>query len=290
MPSPRQFEEREVRAADPALSPETNAALTEELRDVVGADRVRVPADRPRPTRGEFPDRQGAGAYLNQHRFTLIRATAIVLTFGAIVALATGDWWILPLAAGVHALGTMTVVLTVIRLTTTTEHPSAELAASMAEEGVPSPDERFTHMVEEFSPTERGGTSEVLSPGNNTRRTEARTGTPAAAAEQSSAMTPTADPSEPAGEGGAPDVVIWSTVASLFVLSLVLPAVSGGGWMWLLPAVMVPLLVGWAVVQRVMVTHAGDLHLRGRALAAIAACTALAVAVFCALVALAFAH
>lgn len=35
-PSPPRVEEREVRAADPQLSPETNARLTEELREVVG--------------------------------------------------------------------------------------------------------------------------------------------------------------------------------------------------------------------------------------------------------------
>ena len=52
---------------------------------------------------------QGAFSYLSMHRFQLIRASAIVLTFGAVIALVTGDWWVLPLAAGLHALGTMTV-------------------------------------------------------------------------------------------------------------------------------------------------------------------------------------
>ncbi|MDQ6606107.1 MAG: hypothetical protein M3Z06_06115 [Actinomycetota bacterium] len=41
------IEEREVRAKDPELSGRTNARLTEELREVVGADRVRVPKGRP---------------------------------------------------------------------------------------------------------------------------------------------------------------------------------------------------------------------------------------------------
>lgn len=74
------------------------------------------------------------------HRFQLIRASSIVLTFGAVVALATGKWWLLPLATGVHALGTMTVLLTSVRMTTISEHPSPTVAAALAEEGVSSPD------------------------------------------------------------------------------------------------------------------------------------------------------
>jgi hypothetical protein len=60
-------------------------------------------------------------------------------------------------------------------------------------------------------------------------------------------------PSEPAGEGGMPDLLLWATAASLMGVSILVPAATGGGWMWLLPAVMVPLLVGWVVLQRMMV-------------------------------------
>jgi hypothetical protein len=48
-------EERAVEAAAPGLSPEMNDRLTTELREVVGSDAVRVPADRPRASRGEHP-------------------------------------------------------------------------------------------------------------------------------------------------------------------------------------------------------------------------------------------
>jgi hypothetical protein len=60
---------------------------------------------------------------------------------------------------------------------------------------------------------------------------------------------------------------------------------------WLLTAVMVPLLLGWAVFQRVMVKRRNQLHdvVQGRgALAVIVRCTALPVAAFCAVVAFAF--
>jgi hypothetical protein len=289
-PNGSETEEREVRAEDPELSSETNQRLTEELREVVGEEKVRVPKDRPHATRGEHPEQHGFAANLSAHRFQLIRSSAITLTFAAIVALASGDWWILPLAAGVHALGTMTVLLTIMRMTTISEHPSAQLGAAMAEEGVSQPDERFSRMVEEFRSEPEHGASEVLSPGFNERTVEAGSDTAAADAEQSSAMTPTAGPSKPAGEGGAPDVLIWTTIASLFVLSIVLPAVMGGGWMWLLPAVMVPLLGGWVMLQRAMATRREQLRVGRRAEIAIVLLTAAAVAVFCALVALAFQH
>jgi hypothetical protein len=285
-------EVREVRAEDPGLSPETNQRLTEELREVVGEDQVRVPLDRPHATRGEHPHQHGPAASLNVNRFQLIRTSAIVLTFAAVVALVTNDWWVLPLAAGVHALGTMLVTLTIVRVTTVSEHPSPTVAAALAEEGVRNPDEHFSRMVEEFRDGPERGTSEVISPGFNERGARADTDTAAAAAEQSSAMTPTSQPSEPAA-GGAPDALVWATIVSLLVLSIVLPPLTGGSWMWLLPAVMVPLLVGWGVMQRLMVTRRNQLHetVQGRGpMVAIVVCTAVAVAGFCALVAFAFQH
>jgi hypothetical protein len=285
-------EERTVLAEDPELSSETNERLTAELRDVVGTDRVEVPADRPHASRGEHPQQHGLAATLNMHRLQVVRATAIVLTFGAVVSLITGKWWLLPLAAGVHALGTMVVTITIIRMTTISEHPSPDVAAAMAEDGVRNPDEHFSRMVEEFRQEPERGTSEVLSPGHNEREAPADSDPAEASAEQSSAMTPTSQPSRPAGEGGAPDLVIWSTVASLFIVSIVLPAAGGGGWMWLLPAVMLPLLIGWVVFQRMMITNRNAVHVEGERgpLVAIVVCTAIAVAVFCALVAFAFQH
>jgi hypothetical protein len=282
---------REVWAADPELSAETNALVTDELRRVIGADRVPVPVDRPRATQGEVPQKGTFAAYVNEHRFNFIRATAIVLTFAAIIALITNDWWLLPLAAGVHALGTMTVTLTIVRMTSVVEHPSPEVAAALAEDGVSSPDERFSQMVAEFSPIPGRGTADVISPGSNERTVAASTDPATAVGEQSSAMTPTAEPSRPGGEAAAPDVIIWATALSLLVLSIVIPPLMGGGWLWLLTAVMVPLIAAWMLVQRLMITRGGELQLRGGGpMLAIVLCTAAAVVVFCVVVALAFSH
>jgi hypothetical protein len=290
---PAGTEVREVRADDPELSLETNQRLTSELREVVGTDRVEVPADRPQATRGEHPEQRGAAARFEVNWLQAIRLGAIVLTFGAIIALITNDWWVLALAAGVHALGTMTVGLTIVRVTTTSERPSPTVAAAMAEEGVRNPDEHFSRMVEEFRDEPEHGASEVIAPDFNERSAPADTDTAAAAAEQSSAMTPTSQPSEPGGAGGAPDALVWATMGSLLVLSIALPPLTGGGWMWLVTAVMVPLLLGWAVFQRAMITRRNQVHetLQGRSpMIAIAVCTAAAVAVFCAVVAFAFQH
>jgi hypothetical protein len=290
---PAGSEVRDVRAEDPELSPETNQRLTSELREVVGTDRVEVPADRPHATRGEHPQQHGPSARFELGWFQVLRMSAMVLTFAAIIALITNDWWVLALAAGVHALGTMTVGLTIVRVTTTSERPSPTVAAAMAEEGVRNPDEHFSRMVEEFRDEPEHGASEVIAPDFNERRAPADTDTAAAAAEQSSAMTPTSQPSQPGGAGGTPDALVWATMLSLLVLSIALPPLTQGGWMWLVTAVMVPLLVGWAIFQRVMITRRNQVHeaLQGHgALIAIAVCTAGAVAVFCAMVAFAFEH
>jgi hypothetical protein len=287
-----ELEQREVRSEDPSLSPETNARLTEELRDVVGADTVTVPKDRPHASRGEHPEQHGFAAYMNIHRFQLLRSTAIMLTFGGIVALITRTWWVLPLTAGIHALGTMLVTMTIIRMTTISEHPAPDVGAALAEEGISNPDEHFSRMVEEFRAEPEHGASEVVSPGHNVRTGEAIDDPAAAAAEQSSAMTPTAGASQPGGELGTPDYLMWATTVSLLVLSVVLPAVMGGRWLWLLTAVMVPLLFGWGVLQVLLARGVDLVHIEGRRgpLVGIVACTVLAVVAFCAVVAVAFAH
>jgi hypothetical protein len=287
-----ELEQREVRAADPALSPETNARVTRELREALGTDHVSVPADRPHPSRGEQPAKGNALAYLTQNRLRIITGLFIALTFGAIIALVTDTWWLLPLAAGIHALGTMTVMAVVLGLTTVTEHPSPELAAAMSYEGVSSPDDRFSRMVAEFRPGDPGvGAAGVLSSGNDERAVSASVDPARAGAEQSSAMTPTAEPSAAAGEGGTPDFILWATALGLAILSIVVPLFSRGSDMWLLTAVMLPLIAGWMLLQRLLVNHGDAVRLRGRGpLVLVVGCTAVAVAVFCAVVALAFQH
>lgn len=65
-------------------------------------------------------------------------------------------------------------------------------------------------------------------------------------------MTPTAQPSQPVGAGEAPDLFNCSLLAGLLIASFVIPPISGDGWMWLLPVVMIPVLGIWLYVQRLM--------------------------------------
>jgi hypothetical protein len=102
-------------------------------------------------------------------------------------------------------------------------------------------------------------------------------------------MTPTAEPSRPGGEGDAPDHLIWATAASLLIISFVVPPIWGSGWMWLLPAVMVPLVAGWVALQSAMVNRGDSVHITTRKpLVVLVLGTAVGVAVFCAVVGFAF--
>ena len=275
-----------MRSADPELSEETNSRLTEELREAVGADHVVVPTDRPRPSEGETEEKPGPLAYLNQNRLTFIRTGFIALTFGGIIALITNVWWVLPLAVGFHALGTMTVVFATLHLTTLSEHPSPTLAAALSEEGISSSDEHFSRLVEEFQPEEGATAADVVTPNANRRTVSASADPARAAAEQSGAMTPTAEPSEPAENGVLPDYMNWGLIIGLAVVCLIIPPIAGGGWMWLLPAVVLPVLGVWAWMQWAMQARPELVHRSSpAALAVITLGVTLAVAAFCAVVA-----
>jgi hypothetical protein len=279
-------EEREVRSCDPDLSPDVNQRLTDELRDTLGTDRVRVPADRPHVSEGHHESRPGAISYLNLNRLTFLRSGLIALTFGAILALISNTWWVLPLAAGIHALGTMTVTLGALHLTTVTEHPSPTLAAAMNEQGISNSDEHFTRLVEEFQPETGATATDVVTPGGEARTASASADPARASAEQSGAMTPTAEPSEPAEAGALPDYLNWGLIAGLAIVSLIIPPLAGTSWMWLLPAVVLPTLGVWAWLQWAMQAHPERLHRSDPAtLSVMVLGVTVAVAAFCAVIA-----
>jgi hypothetical protein len=145
-------ERREVRAADPSLSPAANRVLTEELREVVGGETVEVPADRPHADRERHGARPGLLVGLRANRLVLGITFLAALVVGAVVSLATGSWWFLLLALAVHALTTLVVVGLILSMTTQTEHLSPSAAARLEDEGVGDPDAVFSDLVEEFAP------------------------------------------------------------------------------------------------------------------------------------------
>jgi hypothetical protein len=288
-PAREETEIREVRAADPSLSPYTNERLTIELREVLGTDQVRVPASRPHASRGERPHGHTLASYLSMNWLSMLFGLAIWVTVGGVIALTTGDWWFLPLAAGIHALGTTAVILTSVRLTTISEHPSPTLSAAMTGDGVRSPDERFSEMVEEFRLGPEGTVSQVLSAGYDERPTPTLEDPGRAGAEQAAAMTPTSGPSHTVSAPSAPDYVIWSITAGLGLFSIAIPAAFGGGWMWLTTAVMLPIVAGIGFYEWMMVRRPqwAQVH-TARPMIVTVLGTVVAVAIFCAIVALAY--
>lgn len=62
----------------------------------------------------------GGAASLSLRPWQLALAAGIALSFGAVVAVITDDWWLLPLAAAINALGTGVAAFAVTRIATNT--------------------------------------------------------------------------------------------------------------------------------------------------------------------------
>jgi hypothetical protein len=194
----REPEVREVRVAEPQLSDQTNDHLTDEVRDVVGTDRVVVPPGRPRVSRGERAQASGgrlAAALPNNFIIVMVGASFVVIA--AIIALLIGDWWVLPSAVVVLGAVTAAIVATVFRMTNVRERPSPSMVAALEEEGVRDPERHFSELVAEY--TENTGGKE-----QHLRTAAVEDDAPKAAAEQESAITPSGGPTEPSGPGGPP--------------------------------------------------------------------------------------
>jgi hypothetical protein len=262
-----ELETRDVRVDDPTLSPAANRGLTEELQKAVGAKQVRVPRSTPHHERDIRGDGRGLGPLLGRNRLLIGVTLAAALVVGAIFTVVTGAWWSLLIAVGVHALGTLAVALLVLEMSSQPESPGPELLSELEAEGVPAPEKAFNDLVEEFSGRTRGhGPSEVFLTGNEQRSRPASGASPgAAAAEQSTAWTPTEDPSEPAGNGSFVMGIQWLIVVGVAILSLVV-AIVNGGLAWLAPALLFPFCAGWAGYQMIALRgadhraerHAGD--------------------------------
>lgn len=188
------LEERDVSVADPRLSAHANHRLTEEVRAVVGRDRVRVPADRPHPSRGERPAATTEMSMLFSHRLFLGEGAAAVVVIAAIVAVSIGSWWILAGAVVVLLIALAAVVGLTLSMTNVRERPSPSTVAELEEEGVLDPEGHFSRIVAEFT--------EDLDVGETNQRTVPVEDDPSqAAAEQQSATTPTGGPSGAVGPG-----------------------------------------------------------------------------------------
>jgi hypothetical protein len=257
-------EEREVRSDNPDLSPEANRLLTEELREAVGSDRVRVPAGSPQPGADRERPRSTLTTTLASNRLIVAVTFFAAVVVGVAVSLATGSWWAVVAAVGVHALGTVVVATVAIQLTTETEHASPEVAARLEEEGVADPDRVLSDLVEDFSPAPtRSQTADVVSTGANERTVRPEEEPARATAEQRTAMTPSSGPGPAAGRDSAVAALPWWVIVGLMAVSLAAPVVGDTALLWVVPAVTWPLCLGWIAFERLAQRHDADEERRG---------------------------
>jgi hypothetical protein len=122
--------------------------LRGELREVVGE---RAAAKGEQAGALDAADRAGrprtVSAAISQSRILVLATLFVALIVGVVAGLATGQWWWLPVALAVHALGTTVVVSTTLRMTASVESPDPRAAAALEEQGVRDPDAALTEAV-----------------------------------------------------------------------------------------------------------------------------------------------
>jgi hypothetical protein len=236
MPRPRTVR-REVRSADPSLSPEANRLLTEELRAVVGADRVEVPAGAPERYADRHGQRPRLFATLAANRILIVLSLAVLVVVGVVLSLVTGSWWALVVACAVHALGTLTVASFAIHMTTRVEHVDPAVAGRLEAEGVSDPDRVLSELTEDLAGAQRAvGAAEVVSTGHNDNLADPDAEPVRAGLEQRTAMTPSARGSSPAGSGSPIGAMPLALVVGLVLVTLAV-AIAEGGLLWAVAAI-----------------------------------------------------
>jgi hypothetical protein len=245
----QQTERRSVRSEDPSLSDRANELLTHELREAIGADEVVVPKEVPDRSHEPHATHSPFVATLVANRPILIVTFVVALVLGGVVALTTGQYWAVVVAAALHAVGTLAVATGAIALTTNIEHVDPTVAARLEEEGVADPDRVLSGLVEDFAGARHAhGVPEVITSGHNERTTTPEQNQARASTEQRTAMTPTSRGSSAAGSSSAIEALEWWIIGGLSVLPIAIAAIVGGK-MWALAATILPLAVGWIAMQ-----------------------------------------
>jgi hypothetical protein len=155
MPETGPLEERVVEVHDPKLSDEVNLRLTEELREVIGTDRVRVPADRPRVSQGENPHVRLMDK-MTARVVGIVGFVAIGAIVGLLIALTHSSWWLTGVTVFVLLVSLFLVTSGIIGLAGVSESPDPSLLAWLGEQGVNDPELLFTELVHEFTPSPTG--------------------------------------------------------------------------------------------------------------------------------------
>lgn len=238
-----------MRSEDPSLSPKANELLTHELQKAVGAEEVVVPRDLPDRSDEPHATRSPLVATLAANMPILIVTFLGALVLGGIVALVTGQYWAVVVAAALHAVGTLAVAAGAIALTTQTEHVDPNVAARLEEEGVTDPDRVVSDLIEDFAGARYArGVPEVVTSGQNERTATPEQDQARSSVEQRTAMTPSSGGTPAGGSRSVIEALEWWIMGGLSALSIAVAAIMGGQ-MWVLPALVLPLAAGWIALQ-----------------------------------------
>ncbi len=145
------FTSRTVESTDPSLSAESNRLVTQELRRVIGRDRVSLP--------------NGAADHRSEQHAThsSLMAAALSIKFeiflvGLIVAMATliavsmalESWFLMAFSFALLFPAAALVATSVMKLFDDHEHLDPDTAARLSAEGVGDPDHMFNELVHDF--------------------------------------------------------------------------------------------------------------------------------------------
>lgn len=252
----QETEVREVKSEDPSLSRAANKLLTEELREAVGADSVRVPRGSPHHERDRHAGRSAFGAQVATNRILLAITFFVALVVGGIVSLAIGSWLFVVVACVVHAAGAFAVLTILATAARQTEHVDPSVAARLEEEGVADPDVALSELVAEYGGAQPAdGIAATVTTGANRQTADPDHEPAQAAAQQRTVQTPAGVPTEPAGDGSAMDrVLLKGLAAALAVLAIAggVLAIWLGTRMLAIPAIILPLVAAWLLLQNRM--------------------------------------
>jgi hypothetical protein len=124
--------------------PDLVRAFDAELADERGRP---VPEDEARRALEGTPA-SGPLVMLRSNRLLIIATLAGAIVVGAIIALATDSWWLLPVVVVVHLTATAAFVATTFRLVGETEKPDPVTVARLEDRGVSDPEARVNEAVE----------------------------------------------------------------------------------------------------------------------------------------------
>jgi MMPL family len=192
--------ERTVDVEDPELSERANRALTDDVREALGTDRVEL-SDAEAREAGSGTAKDGTlGAALWNARLAVGVTFAMAVVLGVIVALATGSWLVLVGAVLVHLAVSLGITLLSLNTATQVEKPSPGTTSVLEEEGVRDPERMFNDRVEEFAGAGEEGarTGRVVTPGDNERTARPSDDAARSSSEQQTAMTPSSTPTDAA--------------------------------------------------------------------------------------------